>query len=268
MAAGLKSMFGTMCKPLHAGRASADGLQAAQLAARGFTSRADAIECTQGFIATHGGTASLEAALAAPDGGWHLRHNLFKFHAACYGTHAAIEAARQLRRQHNLQPEDVIRATVRASAASEGVCNIAEPRTGLEAKFSLRHTVAMALSGLDTAGLDGFSDQAVSAPEVVALRERVQVLLAPQCPELTLSEVVIETQDGAVLRQRHDSGRPTSDLLEQQQRLEEKFRRLVEPVLAPDQSDELIDLVGRLDELTDLSPLAGMLARQACGGLH
>jgi len=257
-----------MCKPLHAGRASADGLQAAQLAARGFTSRADAIECTQGFIATHGGTASLEAVLAAPDGGWHLRHNLFKFHAACYGTHAAIEAARQLRLQHALQPEDVIHVTVRAGAASEGVCNLAEPRTGLEAKFSLRHTVAMALAGIDTAGLDGFSDEAVRAPEVVALRGRVQVLLAPQCPGLTLSEVVIETQDGAVLRQRHDSGRPASDLLEQQQRLEEKFRRLVKPALTPAEGDELIDLVARLDHLTDLSPLASMLARQACRGLH
>ena len=154
--------------------------------------------------------------------------------------------------------------TVRASAASEGVCNIAEPRTGLEAKFSLRHTVAMALAGVDTAGLDAFSDMAVYAPEVVALRERVKVLLAPQCPELTLSEVVIETQSGAVLRQRHDSGRPASDLMEQQQSLEEKFRRLVKSVLTPDESDELIDLVARLDELTDLSPLAGMLARQAC----
>ena len=162
----------------------------------------------------------------------------------------------------------MLRVTVRASAASEGVCNIAEPRTGLEAKFSLRHTVAMALAGVDTAGLDAFSDEAVYAPEVVALRERVQVLLAPQCPELTLSEVVIETQSGTVLRQRHDSGRPASDLLEQQQRLEEKFRRLVKSVLTPDESEELIDLVARLDELTDLSPLAGMLARQACVGPH
>ena len=264
MPAGLKSMFGTMCKPLHAGRASADGLQAAQLAARGFTSRADAVECPQGLIATHGGTASLEAALATPEGGWHLRHNLFKFHAACYGTHAAIEAARHLCLQHALRPDDVLRVTVRASAASEGVCNIADPRTGLEAKFSLRHTVAMVLAGVDTAGLDAFSDDAVCAPEVVALRDRVQVLLVPQCSDLTLSEVVIETQIGTVLRQRHDSGRPASHLLEQQQRLEEKFRRLVKSVLTLDESDELIDLVARLDELTDLSPLAGMLARQAC----
>jgi hypothetical protein len=71
-----------------------------------------------------------------------------------------------------------------------------------------------------------------------------------------------------VLRQRHDSGCPASDLREQQQRLEEKFRRLVEPVLTPAESDELIDLVARLDELTDLSPLAGMLARPACGDRH
>jgi len=268
MAAGLKSMFGTMCKPLHAGRASADGLQAAQLAARGFTSRADAIECPQGLIATHGGTASLGAAVATPNGGWHLRHNLFKFHAACYGTHAAIEAASHLRLQHALRVDGVCRVTVRASSACEGVCNIAEPRTGLEAKFSLRHTVAMALAGVDTAGLNAFSDEAVSAPEVVALRDRVQVLLAPQCPDLTLSEVVIETQSGTVLRQRYDSGRPASDLLEQQQRLEEKFRLLVKSVLIPDECDELIDLVARLDELTDLSPLAGMLARQASADRH
>lgn len=79
---------------------------------------------------------------------------------------------------------------------------------------------------------------------------------------------MIETHSGTVLRQRHDSGRPASDLLEQQQRLEEKFRRLLKSVLTPDKSDELIDLVARLDHLSELSPLAGMLARQACGALH
>ena len=93
-------------------------------------------------------------------------------------------------------------------------------------------------------------------------------LLAPQCPEFTLSEVVIETHSGTVLRQRHDSGRPASDLLEQQQRLEEKFRRLLKSVLTPDKSDELIDLVARLDHLSELSPLASMPASQACGALH
>jgi 2-methylcitrate dehydratase PrpD len=43
-AAGLKSMFGTMCKPFHAGKASCHGLMAAKLASRGFTSRSDVVE--------------------------------------------------------------------------------------------------------------------------------------------------------------------------------------------------------------------------------
>src|SRR5262249_14371887 len=48
-AAGLKAQFGTMCKPFHAGKAAQNGLLAARLAARGFTSRDDILECAQGF---------------------------------------------------------------------------------------------------------------------------------------------------------------------------------------------------------------------------
>src|SRR5215472_11430432 len=52
-AAGLKSQFGTMCKPFHAGKAAQNGLLAARLAARGFSSRTDILECVQGFALTH-----------------------------------------------------------------------------------------------------------------------------------------------------------------------------------------------------------------------
>src|SRR5271166_1644805 len=103
-AAGLKSQFGTMCKPFHAGKAALNGLLAARLAARGFTSRTDIVECVQGFAPTQGPDFSPEAALATPEGGLHLFANLFKYHAACYLTHAPIECARRLRDQHRLTP--------------------------------------------------------------------------------------------------------------------------------------------------------------------
>ena len=63
-------MFGTMCKPLHAGKAAYNGLLAARLAARGFTSRTDVLECEQGFCATHSPDFHPERARDAPDGGW------------------------------------------------------------------------------------------------------------------------------------------------------------------------------------------------------
>jgi len=91
-AAGLKSQFGTMCKPFHAGRAAQNGLLAARLAQRGFSSRTDIVECVQGFALTHGPDFVPEAALAAPGAGFHLLANLFKYHAACYFTHAPINA--------------------------------------------------------------------------------------------------------------------------------------------------------------------------------
>lgn len=258
-AAGMKSMFGTMCKPLHAGKASADGLLAAQLAARGYTSRSDAIEAVQGFAATHGPDFKPEAALRPPARGLHVLHNLFKYHAACYGTHAAIEATRTLCEQHRLSPADVRRVVVRVPANSDGVCNIAAPRSGLEAKFSLRHTVAMALAGVDTADLASYDDAAIDDPTVLALRERVLVELDPGCDDMTLAEVAIHTTAGAVLRQHHDSGMPATDLAAQQARLEAKFRCLAQPLIGDAASNALLNMIARLEELPDLSPLAGLL---------
>ncbi len=48
-AAGLKSVFGTMAKPLHAGKAAQSGLLAARLAGRGFTSDTDILGSAQGL---------------------------------------------------------------------------------------------------------------------------------------------------------------------------------------------------------------------------
>src|ERR1700737_1761190 len=106
-AAGLKSPFGTMCKPFHAGKAAHNGLLAARLAARGFSSRPDLVECEQGFALAHGPVFHPEAALADPPNGFHIFANLFKYHAACSLTHGPIECARKLREQHGGKADEV-----------------------------------------------------------------------------------------------------------------------------------------------------------------
>lgn len=154
------------------------------------------------------------------------------------------------------------RVVVRAPASSDRVCNIASPRTGLEAKFSLRHTVAMALAGIDTADMASYSDSATNDPALASLRERVHVELVRECSAMTEAEVEIETATGPTLRQRHDSGIPATDLAAQQLRLEAKFRSLARPVLDEASCDEILDMIERLEYLPDLSPLAGLLACQ------
>jgi 2-methylcitrate dehydratase PrpD len=258
-AAGLKSMFGTMCKPLHAGKAAYHGLMAAKLAARGFTSRIDVLECAQGFARTHSPDFHPERAFEAPPGGWWIAQNLFKYHASCYMTHAAIESARKLREQHGFAPDQVERVDVRLEEACDRICNIPAPRTGLETKFSLRLTTAMGLAGVDTSRLSSYSEAVAADPVLVGLRDKVALDFRSGIPN-TFTEIEVSLQDGSRFSAQHDAGIPAADVVHQGQRLEAKFAALVDPVLGTDRTARLITEVGRLDRLADVRGLLALSA--------
>src|SRR5947209_12798472 len=258
-AAGLKSQFGTMCKPFHAAKAAQNGLLAARLTARGFSSRADIIECVQGFALTHGPDFVPEAALATPEAGLHLFANLFKYHAACYLTHAPIECARRLRKQHRLTPDAIADITLRLDASCERVCNIPAPVDGLQSKFSLRQTVAMALAGVDTASLGAYSAGNARDPGLIGLRERIEIDWQDSWPQ-TLSELEIQLAGGNRLKGRHDAGIPAADIADQGRRLAAKFDALVEPVLGAPRTRELRETIAGLDRLTNVAELTELAA--------
>lgn len=254
--AGLKSLFGTDCKPFHAGKAAQNGLLAARLVARGFTGRPDAIECYQGFANTYSPDFDPAKALEPPvGGGLHLRNNLFKYHAACYLTHAGIEACRQLKHAHNLVPDRIKRVVLRLDESCDRICNIPSPATGLEAKFSLRQTAAMALGGVDTSGLTSYSEQTAQDPRLVALREKVEVEFVKGWAQ-TRTAVEIETVDGKSAAVEYDAGIAAASVSEQGRRLEEKFTALVEPLYGASRTKAIIALVNRLDSLDDVGDLA------------
>ena len=258
-AAGLKSQFGTMCKPFHAGKAAQSGLLAARLARRGFSSRSDIVECTQGFALTHGPDFAPEAALAAPNDGFHILANLFKYHAACYFTHAPIECARRLRHEHRLTPERIAGITLRLDQSCDRVCNIAAPVDGLESKFSLRQTVAMALTGIDTANLGAYCAENALDPDLVALRDRVQFDWQRDWPQ-TLCELELELAGGERVQARHDSGVPAADIAEQGARLAAKFDALAIPALGTPRARELREMISDLDSLINVGDLARLAA--------
>ncbi len=252
-AAGLKVSFGTMAKPLHAGRAAAAGLEAALLARRGFTASTTIVEAAQGFAATHGGTSGDAAWLASTSGRFFLVETLFKHHAACYLTHASIEAAVFLREAHSLRVEDIDEVVVRVAATALGVCNIAEPATGLELKFSLCATIALALLGQDTAAPASYSDAHAAHPLLVALRERVVVVADPALAP-TASAVSIHTR-GGVFEAVRDTGVPAADLVRQERRLHEKFLALATPRLGKARAERLVTLVATIADQPDIDVL-------------
>jgi 2-methylcitrate dehydratase PrpD len=259
-AAGLKSNFGTMCKPLHAGTASEHGLRAAKLAAKGFTARADVLECDQGFASSQSDHLNIDDALGEPPQGWHLRNNLFKYHAACYLTHAPIECAKEIRLKSNFPPERVKKILLRLDEGADRVCNIPHPTTGLEAKFSLRQTVAMALTGVDTANLDSYNEAVTQEPRIKALRDKMTIEFKPGWAK-SVSEMAIQLDDGTTVEARHDSGIPWVDLQKQRQALETKFDSLAVPVLGAAGAKRLHNAIERIDSLADIGELARASAK-------
>jgi 2-methylcitrate dehydratase PrpD len=203
-ASGLKSQFGTMGKPFHAGMAAANGVEAATLAAHGFVSRPDGIECAQGFAATHAGAP---VTLVEPEHGYLFEAIRYKLHACCHGTHAALEALLGLRREHALVPETIERVEITTHPTWLQVCDLPQPATGLEAKFSYRLTAAFALTDVDTAALASFSDANCTRSELVALRDRVRVVADPALAE-TAARVSLTLADGREMAANHDLADP------------------------------------------------------------
>jgi 2-methylcitrate dehydratase PrpD len=253
-AAGLKSVFGTMSKPLHAGKAAQNGLLAARLAARGFTSDTEILESDQGFAAVQSTSVNREAALAEPGQLFYVTDALFKYHAACYLTHNAIEAAAKLRAANGFKPAEVEAVRVHVNPGHMGVCNIVEPRTGLECKFSLRMTTALALAGEDTFQETLFSDATATRADLVALRRRVSVIPDAGGPGST---VEIELKDGRILAETVDVARPVRDLGAQQAQIERKFRHLAEPAVGPAAAGQIIEICRNLEATPDV---CGLLA--------
>ena len=185
---------------------------------------------------------------------FHTRDVLFKYHATCYGTHASIEALTRLRNAHGIDSRSVDKVEIRVPTRNLKVCNIQEPRTGLEAKFSLRLVSAMALAGKSTSDIAIFDDRVCADRELVRLRDRVRTV-GDDALERGTSEVIVTMDDGVVYREFDNVSVPSRDLDDQGRRLEEKFVTLASPVIGEGKARELVDLVRELEQIESMNEL-------------
>ena len=202
-ASGLKSQFGTMGKPFHAGIAASNGIEAAKLSKLGFVSCENGIECNQGFLKTHAWDETIpEAAINGLGTDFLFPEIKYKFHACCHGLHAFLEALDELKTKNNFNPDSIEKISIQTQPSWLQVCNIDSPKTGLEAKFSYRLTAAMSLHGVDTGRLDSYNDKICFDEKIVKTRDKVQVIPNDQ---MTNTEALIELKDGSeIYKNSHD----------------------------------------------------------------
>ncbi|HWD60292.1 MAG TPA: MmgE/PrpD family protein [Stellaceae bacterium] len=179
-ASGIKANFGTMTKPLHVGHTARSGLFAALLAKGGFTANNAALEHKQGFLFVYNGEGNFDAAAILKD--WGSPYDVvrpgpaIKQYPCCGSTHPAIDALLALRREHALPADKIARIDSWTHPRRLAHTNRPDPKTGLDAKFSVQYCLARAtLQGeIRLEDFEGYDD-----PTVRALMTRIHAAPHP-----------------------------------------------------------------------------------------
>jgi 2-methylcitrate dehydratase PrpD len=254
-AAGLKGVYGSMGKALHPGKAAMDGLLAAVLAEQGFDATTTILEAKHGFLDVLSPDPDVDLLTRDLGQEWTLRDDGFKPYACGSLTHPTIEAAICLMESHNIDPADVVSVEATVNDYVSWVTAKPAPTNGLEGKFSIFHAAAVAC--LDRkASVHQFSDKRVNDSDVIAMRERVNIVVDPGMDKDAASVTIrtaAATHRHTVPHNKGTPARPMSD-----DEIQAKFLDLAIDRIGAAAAHETCDLCWRLDELDDVARVVAL----------
>ncbi len=265
LASGLVANFGTMTKPLHAGRAAQSGVVAVRLAAAGFTAALDGLEHKTGFLAAHSMLGESPAATGRLDRlghAWTLgnRGLDIKRFPTCYATHRCIDAMLNLREQHALGADAVKAIHVTAGSDQLLLLRHSAPKNALEAKFSMPFAMAAALVA-GRVGLRELRDEFVQRQDIQRLLAKVHCTPDPErmpgdelfAPQDTVSVTLASGAHLAHPPVTHALGSWRNPL--SQEDLRRKFMDCTSERLSPSRVDELFEQLSHLERLDSVREL-------------
>ena len=262
---------GTMTKSTHCGNAGRMGLEAAMLAARGFTANANIFEHENGYAAVlFGDEFELDAVTRDFGNPYRLVDPgvAIKKHPSQYGTHRGIDAALDLQERYGVDPERI--AAVHIETPVMRYVGRPYPETGLDGKFSFQYTVAASLLDRQI-GIETFTDDAVHRAEVLELLGKTSVDMRPDIPanfEEMWVAVRVETTDGQTYVSRCNRPRGIwGNPLSRDERLT-KVRSCANRVLSESSTERLIEIVEDLENADSgtVQELASILGSSPASG--
>jgi 2-methylcitrate dehydratase PrpD len=252
-AAGLREMAGTMSKSFVHGRAAQNGMMAALLAQQGFTSSAQAIEGARGFARVFVPGSRPEAIVEKLGETWEIMQNSYKPYACGVVAHPAIDGCIGLRREHGLDGNAVASIELRVHPLALKLTGIRQPASGLEAKWSVFHSAAVAV--LDgEAGERQYTDERLRDPGVARLRGRVSARADDGLRE-DEAHVEMTLGDGRVLRRHvaHATGSHDNPMTDEG--LAAKFRALAEEALPRERAEAVLAQCWAAGTMADVGEL-------------
>ncbi|MGE0557794.1 MAG: MmgE/PrpD family protein [Burkholderiales bacterium] len=268
LAAGVKSNFGTMTKPMHVGHCARSGLFAALLARDGFTAGAQAFEHKQGYFEVFNGAGNYDAAKAIP--AWANPLDItrpgiaIKSYPCCGSTHPAIDCMLELVHKHDLRPDQVAKIESWTHPRRLEHTNRPDPQSALDAKFSVQYTLARVLKDR-TIKIEQFEGDTWKDPATRAILPKIHstTYTTAQFPADNHfgAEVKVTLTDGRVFSAKTDQalGRSVDKPLPPEM-LKEKFDNCAARALSSDNVARLYAAIQEFEKAKEVREIAALAA--------
>ena len=265
MAAGVKSNFGTMVKPLHVGLTSRNGLFACLMAKEGFTASPEAFEHKQGFLEVFNGAGTYNVDKILDDWGQPLDlvdpGVAIKAYPCCGSTHPAVDSAIALHNKLNLTIDQIEKVETSTHTRRLEHTNRPDPRGELDAKFSVQYVVCRGLVDGKIV-LENFENEAYLDKDICALLKNVTSTTHDDDNHFS-GTVTVTLKNGSV----HSETTPTpfgrGDNKMPAELLKSKYVSCASRALPKDQVEELHVTLWDLENLKSVRKITDVMALPA-----
>jgi len=252
LAGGTRSANGTDTKTLHMGRGAQNGITAAILAQQNFDTGADPIEYWGKLVST---TVDMSYLIEGLGKQWELSQNTFKPYPCGIVIHPLIDGCISFH-ERGVRAENIIRIEVVVNPQCVRLCFIRQPKTCLEAIFSLYHGCAVGVL-YGAGGPRQFTDEVCNRNEVISMRNKIEVRMDGSLRD---DEALLKVflRDGKVDEEHvdHAKGSLANPLTRDQ--LEQKLIDQSEDAIGLESCKEVITMCWKLDEIEDINQLLAL----------
>jgi 2-methylcitrate dehydratase PrpD len=259
-AAGLRESFGTMCKPFHAGKAASNGVLAVILAESGFTAPQRILEGEWGFGRVLSPKFD-ETKINDFGQPFKIEYVNYKRYPSCYATHHVMSCIFGIREKYQPKLSEVSSVTVKTSPFCLMTSGNMEPRTGLEAKFSIRYCAALALMK-GKATVPDFTDEVVNAPEVRGVMSKINVIPDKSFRQFETG-IHIKMADRTEIKERIDDFRDIDgavSIADWGAIVEAKCTDLLQGAFPSERVGSIISTIKKLEEIDNIKSVVELMS--------
>ncbi len=259
---------GSLTKRLNPANAAMGGINAARLAAAGYTGPKWVFEGKHGFFKSYTDNPTPERMLEKLDySEYPIEIASFKPYACCRYNHAPIDSILKIMADNHIKADDIDRIVIdTCSMAIRAVVEPGQikynPPNTAAAQFSLPYTAACAAL-FGEVSVAQFTDEKLIDPDIRRFINKVEMVHTGEMdvylPDIFAATATICTKDGRELKEltKFSKGDPENPMSKKE--IKEKFMTLSEMTISKNKARKIYDTIMNIENLATIKDLTKLL---------